>query len=30
MKRVPMTPEGYQKIKEELDRLVKVRKAEKY
>ncbi|MGO9378487.1 MAG: transcription elongation factor GreA [Dissulfurispiraceae bacterium] len=24
MKRVPMTPEGYQKIKEELDRLVKV------
>ncbi len=24
MKRVPMTPEGHQKIKEELDRLVKV------
>jgi len=24
MKRVPMTPEGYQKMKEELDRLLKV------
>ena len=24
MKRVPMTPEGYQKLKEELDRLLKV------
>ena len=24
MKRVPMTPEGHQKLKEELDRLVKV------
>lgn len=24
MKRVPMTPEGYQKLKEELDRLLKI------
>ncbi|MDI6729356.1 MAG: transcription elongation factor GreA, partial [Thermodesulfovibrionales bacterium] len=27
MKRVPMTPEGYQKLKDELDRLLKVERS---